>query len=39
MKAAEGLREKLVTDVVRENRSLAEPLSKVGAGSLAVVQA
>ena len=30
MKAAEAQREKLVADVVRENRSLAEPLSKVG---------
>ena len=30
MKAAEAQREKLLADVVRENRSLAEPLSKVG---------
>ena len=30
MKAAEAQREKLVADVVRENKSLAEPLSKVG---------
>lgn len=31
MKRAEAAREKLVGDVVRENRRLAEPLSQVGA--------
>lgn len=31
MKGAEAAREKLVGDVVRENRRLAEPLSQVGA--------
>ena len=30
MKRAEAAREKLVGDVVRENRRLAEPLSQVG---------
>ncbi len=30
MKRAEAAREKLVGDVVRENKRLAEPLSQVG---------
>ena len=37
MKAAEAQREKMVGDVVRENRSLVGPLSKVrGRGGVAV---